>query len=103
MLRCEAGDPCGPLFFALTLQGPLESVQDMNDDVRVTAYADDTFLQGPAAAVIKAVKELVALSLDIGLEAPPLKFTAYSPKWDDGKAVADVLGINHSADGIWCT
>ena len=96
----KQGDPCGPLFFALTLQGPLESVQEAHSDVRVIAYADDTFLQGPATSVLAAFKDLVALSRDIGLEAQPLKCTAYSPNCANGKQVADALGIQHSTDGI---
>jgi hypothetical protein len=37
------GDPCGPLFFALALQGPLEELPEL-DLARPLSYADDIFL-----------------------------------------------------------
>ena len=42
------GDPCGPLFFALTVQPTLERLQKDHTAVRIIAYLDDIVMQGPA-------------------------------------------------------
>jgi hypothetical protein len=52
------GDPCGPLFFALTVQPMLQSVQQCFAEVRVIAYLDDVVLQGPYEEVKSAYREL---------------------------------------------
>jgi hypothetical protein len=47
------GDPLGPLLLALTLQGPLEMVAELNQ-ARPLAYADDTFLQAAPEPSIRS-------------------------------------------------
>jgi hypothetical protein len=72
------GDFCGPLLFALALQGPLERVREAFPDVRVVAYADDVHLQGPPEAAIEAFRLLVTVTAPIGL-TPSLPKCAVRP------------------------
>lgn len=94
------GDPCGPLFFALALQDVLESVQDSHAEVRVIAYLDDTFLQGPKAAVADAFRDLQSLSSQIGLVMQPTKSTVYCTTGANSVAVSDKLGFQVGHRGI---
>jgi hypothetical protein len=55
------GDPCGPLFFALALQGPLEELREL-DLARPLVYADDVFLQGIQGGVEAAFLVVCAVS-----------------------------------------
>lgn len=94
------GDPCGPLFFALTLQTVLETVQYGHELVRVISYLDDTFLQGPKEAVAAAYTDLSNLAAEIGLVMQPAKSTVYSPTTENATALANQLGFVVSKDGI---
>jgi hypothetical protein len=94
------GDPCGPLFFALTLQGPLERVRELNPDLCLVSYADDSAMQASPAVIIRSFRQLVTLGKDIGLEARLDKCGAYSA---DAAAAADTaaaLGISHQVEGL---
>lgn len=94
------GDPCGPLFFALTLQGPLERVQELNPDLCLVSYADDSAMQASPAVIIRSFRQLVTLGKDIGLEARLDKCGAHSA---DAAAAADTaaaLGISHQVEGL---
>jgi hypothetical protein len=82
------GDPCGPLLFALALQGPLERMRDAFPDFRVVAYADDVHLQGPPEAAIKAFRLLVTATAPIGLTSSLPKCAAYAQSAATGSAVA---------------
>ena len=85
------GDPCGPLLFALTLQATLEHVQDAHPEVGVIAFADDTFLQGPAPAAAAAFRHLCRLGADIGLEVQEHKCSVFSPEHASAAGVAQAL------------
>lgn len=52
------GHPLGPLFFALTLQGPLRRVQEANPEAAVLAFADDVHVTGQPAACEAAFESL---------------------------------------------
>jgi hypothetical protein len=94
------GDPCGPLFFALALQDVLETVQQWHADVRVISYLDDTFLQGPKAAVANAYRDLKDPSGQMGLVMQPTKSTVYSPTGSNAAALGEELGFQHHQRGI---
>jgi hypothetical protein len=94
------GDPCGPLLFALALQGPLERVRDAFPDVRVVAYADDVHLQGPPAAAVEAFRLLVSTTAPIGLTPSLPKCAAYAQSAATGLAVASDLGVAHRPEGL---
>jgi Reverse transcriptase (RNA-dependent DNA polymerase) len=94
------GDPCGPLFFALTTQDQLEKVALLHPQAPPLAYADDTFLQGSAASVIPAFHAMCDLGLAVGLEARVDKCAAYSTNPFAAAEVAAALGIQHCTDGL---
>jgi hypothetical protein len=98
--RVRHGDPCGPLLFALALQGPLERVLDAFTDVRVVAYADDVHLQGPPEAAVEAFRLLVSTTAPIGLTPSLSKCAAYAQSAATGLAVASDLGIAHRPEGL---
>jgi hypothetical protein len=94
------GGPCGPLLFALALQGPLERIWDAFPDVRVVAYADDVHLQGPPEAAIEAFRLLVTATAPIGLAPSLPKCAVYAQSAATGLAVASALGIAHRPEGL---
>jgi hypothetical protein len=94
------GDPLGPLFFALTMQGPLEKLQQLALPARPVAYADDTFLQGSAAGITAAFPILCDLAEPLGLEVVLAKCAAHSVDAAAGEAVAADLGIRHAPAGL---
>jgi hypothetical protein len=94
------GDPCGPLLFALALQGPLERVREAFPDVRVVPYADNVHLQGPPEAAIEAFRLLVTVTAPIGLTPSLPKCAAYAQSAATGLAVASALGIAHCPEGL---
>jgi hypothetical protein len=104
MLQSERGvrqgDPCGPLFFALTLQGPLEQVQERIPDIRVLAFADDCDLQGPPPAAVRSFRMLDRLGQAIGLGARLDKCGAYSEDTAAAATVATELNIAHEEGGL---
>ena len=87
------GDPCGPLLFALTLQGALEEAKDLHPDVVVLAYADDTFLQGPPEDVARAYRRLTALGAAMGLRVQARKCTVYSHIPGPAAEAAELLDL----------
>lgn len=94
------GDPCGPLFFALTTQDQLEKVALLYPEAPPIAYADDTFVQGSAASVIPAFHALCDLGADVGLNPRTDKCAAYSANPVAAAEVAAALGIQHRTDGL---
>jgi Reverse transcriptase (RNA-dependent DNA polymerase) len=94
------GDPCGPLFFGMALQGPLEATQRLHPDARLVAYADDIFLQGSPAAVVPALRALLDAVHVVGLDVVLPKCGAYSADQAAAAAVAASLGIAHCTDGL---
>ncbi len=94
------GDPCGPLYFALTLQGPLESMSRRYPEAPGRAYLDDSFLQGRAEHVIRAFPALCDLGAAIGLVARPDKCGVYSANVQAAAEVAQALGIAHCTAGL---
>jgi hypothetical protein len=92
------GDPCGPLLFALALQGPLERVRDAFPDV--VAYADNVHLQGPPEAAIEAFRLLVTATAPIGLTPSLPKCAAYAQSAATSLAVASALGIVHRLESL---
>jgi hypothetical protein len=93
------GDPLGPLLFALTLQGPLKMVAELNQ-ARPLAYADDTFLQGAPEPTIRAYQALTALAAPPGLHAQLTKCTVYSEDAAAASAVANHLELQHAPEGL---
>jgi hypothetical protein len=94
------GDPCGPLLFALALQGPLKRVRDASPDVRVVAYANDKHLQGRPEAAIEAFRLLVTATASIGLALSLPECVVYARTAAFGLAVASALGIAPRPDGL---
>ena len=88
------------LFFALTLQEVRETIQEWHADVRIIAYLDDTFLQGPSTLVAQAYKDLQLLSGQIGLTMQPGKSTVYSPTSASATELSQELGFQVSHRGI---
>jgi hypothetical protein len=64
--------------------------------VRVLAYADDCYLQGPAEEVTAAFAAFRDALLLIGLEIVPGKSCAYSEDSDAAAFVAQTVGIPHA-------
>ena len=94
------GDPCGPLFFALTIQPVLQSLQDNHPSVRVVAYLDDIVLQGPATALAPAYQFLRDGLSTVGLVVQPRKSWLFSHDAEAAASLAASLGIPHSAEGM---
>jgi hypothetical protein len=94
------GDPCGGLYFSLTTQDQLETINLTHPDAGPVAYIDDTFLQGSAAAVTVAFPALCHLSAAVGLDVRLDKCGAYSPNVQAAQETAAALGIPHCVDGI---
>jgi hypothetical protein len=68
------GDPLGPLVFTVTLQGPLEVIEEMQL-ARPLAFADNTFVQGSQEPTMQA---FAALAAPLSLHARPAKSAVYS-------------------------
>jgi hypothetical protein len=94
------GDPCGPLLFALALQGHLEKVLDAFRDFRVAAYADDVHLQSLPEAAIEAFRLLVTATSTIGLAPSLPKCVAYAQSAATGSAVTSALGVTLRPEGL---
>jgi hypothetical protein len=94
------GDPCGPLFFALTVQPMLQSVQQCFAEVRVIAYLDDVVLQGPYEEVKSAYSELRSQLDAAGLHIQRAKSLVYSPDPALAADLAFQLGFQHAVDGL---
>jgi hypothetical protein len=78
----------------------LETVQHWHANVRVIAYLDDTFIQGPRAMVAYAYRDLRRLSEQIGLIMQPAKSTVYSPTGANALSLSEELGFQASQRGI---
>jgi hypothetical protein len=72
------GDPLGPLFLALTMQGPLEDLQQLGLPARPVAYADNSFLQGSDAVVTAAFPILCDVAEPLGLKVALGKCSAHA-------------------------
>jgi hypothetical protein len=94
------GDPCGPLFFALTIQPLLQLVQVNYPTVRVIAYLDDIVLQGQSAEVALAYRFLRDNLSTVGLVVQPLKSMVFSLQAAVAAAVASTLDMPHTAEGL---
>jgi hypothetical protein len=94
------GDPCGPLFFALTVQPMLKSVHESFPGVRVIAYLDDIVLQGPCDAVKRAYSELRDQLSTAGLQIQREKSIAYSTDPALADELAFQLGCQHAEGGL---
>ncbi|NJL35151.1 MAG: hypothetical protein HC893_16485 [Chloroflexaceae bacterium] len=97
------GDPCGPLYFALSMQSVLEWVQEMyaNAGLRVIAYHDDVFLQGPPDIVVQACAAIEKRGGDNGLQLQRRKCTLYSPNSAHATAaVAKLQGVTLCTEGL---
>ena len=87
------GDPCGPLFFALTIQPILQRVQQIVPDVRMVAYLDDIVLQGKRHDVQRAYSDLRRQISEAGLYIQRDKSLIYSPHPQEADWLAHQLGI----------
>jgi hypothetical protein len=94
------GDPCGPLLFALALQGPFERVRDAFPDVRVVAYANDVHLQSPPEAATEAFRLLVTATAPSGFTPSLPKCVAFAQPAATGLAVAFALCIARRPEGL---
>jgi hypothetical protein len=88
------------LLFSLGLQDILEATRNANPEVRVVAYADDVYVQGPSAAVALAFRTLTRQARDIGLTARPDKCFASGPDAASAADVARMLRIPHADAGF---
>ena len=95
-----AGDPCGPLFFALTIQPVLQSLQDNHLSVRVVAHLVEIVLQGPATALAPAYQFLRDRLSTVGLVVQPQESWLFSQDAEAAASLAASLGIPHSAEGM---
>jgi hypothetical protein len=96
------GDAMASLLFALTTQDVLVGLRETHPDAPAVAYADDTHLQGSAAAVTAAFPDLQERSAAIGLQLRLDKCGAYSPNAQLAADTAAALGIQHLPDGMVC-
>ena len=87
------GHPAGDLYFGLTLQDVLETLQELLPELHLIAYADDVCLQGSGEQVIAAYKELVEVSSGIRLQVHPAKCAAYSTSSEAALAIVEELGV----------
>ena len=94
------GDPCGMLYFALTVQDHLEQIRLTHPAAAPLALADDTFLQGPSAAVVAAYPALRDLAATVGLDVVPDKCGVFSLNAEAAAATAAELGLPHRDDGL---
>ena len=94
------GDPCGPLFFALTIQPMLRFVQQSFAEVRVIAYLDDVVLQGPYEDVKRAYSELRSQLEAAGLLIQRAKSLVYSPDPALAADLAFQLGLQQAVAGL---
>jgi len=95
------GDPCGPLLFCLALQPLLRQLACEFPTVRVHAYLDDTFLQGPALDVASAFARMQQLGESIKLQVREDKCSIYSSSASSLQAVSAALPqVPTTAEGI---
>ena len=91
----------GPLLFALGLQGPLEKLGSEFPQVRVLAYLDDVYLQGPAADVERAFRRFSQLCKSIGLDMATEKCEGWSPGDPAGaQELSERLGMKFADQGL---
>jgi hypothetical protein len=95
------GDPMGPLLFALGLQEHLETIASDFPDVRVLAYLDDVYLQGPTDAVHNSFSRFSHLCQSIGLDMATEKCEVWSRcSSEDAQVLSDKLGMKFAAEGF---
>jgi hypothetical protein len=92
------GDPCGPLFFALTVPEVLEDFQ-AQELARVVAFAEDTFLQGSQQGVQTTFHSASTILEHLNLQLTSSKCSAYSAGAGSA-AVAQNLGIRYAVQRI---
>jgi hypothetical protein len=99
----QQGDPLGPFFMALPLQGALEATLAAFPDVIIIAYLDDIHVLGPPDRVRAAYAHLEPALGELGLSVNVDKSKVYSPSGPCA-AFADVAGpdgpIPGSADAL---
>jgi hypothetical protein len=91
-------DPLGLLFFALTLEGPLQQVTAM-DLARFLSCAHDNFLQGAPEPTVRAFRALLTLTSPLGLRLRLQlgKCAVYSADAGAAASVAGQLGVHHAS------
>jgi len=84
------------------MQRILEQVQKWHPEVRVVAYLDDTFLQGPEDKVVEAFRDVKMWGLQVGLEAQDGKCAAYAHGCKEAAArvAAELRFAGVNEDGI---
>jgi hypothetical protein len=87
------------MLFALTLQGPLEEVAEMNLH-RTLAYANEMFLQGAREPTMQAFQALTALAAPLRLCALQSNGTVYSINTAAATSIAGQLGMRQTQNGI---
>ena len=88
------GDPCAPLFFALSIQDALlEASADSGHAAPPLAYADDVTLQGSVEAAVTAVQSLRPKLARQGLRVNLRKCKVYSANEDLAEETANRLGL----------
>jgi hypothetical protein len=87
--------------FALGLQGPLEDIAREFPEVRVIAYLDDVYLQGPGDAVEHAYLRLSERCKQIGLDMAPEKCESWSAEnAAAAQKLADNVGMKFAEEGF---
>ena len=94
------GDPLGPLFFAMVLQGPFEAAVAAGATTKGCAVHDDAALHGATADVRASYDKLRELTAPLGLKLRPQKCLVYSPKRETAAALAASIGVTHAPDGV---
>jgi hypothetical protein len=100
------GDPLGPLLFALTMQGPLRTVNAAFPEAAEVAYLDDTFVLGrggETGELVPAVRAFLQSAGPVGLRAKLPKCSVYSRSVESAAQVAAELGMRHCEDGLVAT
>jgi hypothetical protein len=105
LLVFYTSDPIEPLFFALGLQGPFKDIVRDFPEVRVVAYLDDVYIQGPHGQIAQAFKRLCNRCEAIGLVMATQKYEVWSLVNRTAAAeLADTMGfiptpMKHAARG----
>lgn len=94
------GDPLGPLLFALTLQGPLERLDERVPAAAPLALHDDVSIQGPPDALGDACKVLIEEVAPLGLHLAVHKCAATASSNAAAAAAAEAAGVPACPDGI---
>jgi hypothetical protein len=78
----------------------LQTTSLWNSEVRIIAYLDDVFLQGPKGAVAAAYEDLRSEATKVGLQMQSSKCTVYSTNASHAQDSGSQLGMRVNIEGI---